>query len=354
MKDKIIVFLFIGYICIFSLLHIILPDKEISTSERRKLSSFPKVELTNEYITKVDEYLLDHFPFRESFRSIKALFNYKVLNKLDNNNIYLKDNYIFKSNYPTNKKSIDHFLKTTNKLNDLLTKDNKTYLMIIPDKNYYLKEDNFMHIDYDYIFNEIDKLDMEKIDIKDELSLKDFYETDTHWKQENLDKVIKEMSLVMDFDYQKIKYKENYYDNFYGVYYGESALKREPERLTYLTNEILDNVKVTYLEEPSLKTIYNKENLTNLDSYDVFLDGPSAFIEIENKKVKTNKELIIFRDSFGSSITPLLVPYYKKITVIDNRYFNSNFLSNFIEFKDQDVLFIYSTLLINESLSLKG
>ena len=38
MKDKIIVFLFIGYICIFSLLHIILPDKEISTSERRKLS----------------------------------------------------------------------------------------------------------------------------------------------------------------------------------------------------------------------------------------------------------------------------------------------------------------------------
>jgi len=162
------------------------------------------------------------------------------------------------------------------------------------------------------------------------------------------------MSKKLGFDYKKIEYKKNYYDNFYGVYYGESALNRKPERLTYLTNDSLDNVKATYLEEPSLKTIYNKDNLTNLDSYDVFLDGPSAFIEIENKDAKTSKELIVFRDSFGSSLTPLLVPYYKKITVIDNRYFHSNYLSNLIEFKDQDVLFVYSTLLINESLSLKG
>ena len=64
--------------------------------------------------------------------------------------------------------------------------------------------------------------------------------------------------------------------------------------------------------------------------------------------------MIIFRDSFGSSITPLLIPYYSKITVIDNRYIASDYLTNYIEFNDQDVLFLYSTLIVNNSGSLKG
>ena len=354
MKDKIVVILFVAYICTFSILHIVIPDKELTISERRKLNTFPEIELTNEYITKIEDYLLDHFPFRDEFRSIKANFNYKVLNKLDNNNIYLKDNYIFKSNYPTNNKSIDHFIKTTKILNGLLTENNKTYLMIIPDKNYYLNDKQFLKIDYEYIFNELEKLDMTQIDIKNTLTLSDFYETDTHWKQERLDKVIKVMSEEMDFKNEKIDYKKNIYDKFYGVYYGESALKRKPETLTYLTNETLKNVEVKYLENSSLKDIYNKDNLSNLDSYDVYLDGPSAFIEITNNNSKNDKELVIFRDSFGSSLSPLLVNYYKKITIIDNRYFHSNYLSSMITFNDQDVLFMYSTLLINDSFSLKG
>ena len=161
------------------------------------------------------------------------------------------------------------------------------------------------------------------------------------------------MSKTMNFEYEEISYKENKYNNFYGVYYGESALNRKPETLTYLTNDLLDEVEVKYFENKNLNKIYNTNNLTNLDSYDVYLDGPSSFIEIFNEKSSSNKELVIFRDSFGSSLSPLLVNYYKKITIIDNRYFRSQFFGDVIEFKDQDVLFMYSTLLINDSYSLK-
>ena len=82
MKNKIITFIFIIYIFTFSILGIILKDKEISTTERRKLTIFPEFTLNSEYINKIDKYLLDHFPLRDNFRSIKANFNYKVLNKL--------------------------------------------------------------------------------------------------------------------------------------------------------------------------------------------------------------------------------------------------------------------------------
>ena len=68
MKNKIITFIFIIYILTFSILGIIFKDKEISFQERRKLETFPKFELTSEYVNNLDKYLLDHFPFRETFR----------------------------------------------------------------------------------------------------------------------------------------------------------------------------------------------------------------------------------------------------------------------------------------------
>lgn len=354
MKNKITVLLFIIYITTFSILGIILKDKEISTTERRKLSSLPEYTLSSEYVNKLDKYLLDHFPLRDNFRSIKAKFNYNILHKLDNNNIYLKDNYIFKSEYPTNKDSISNFINKINKMKQNLTENNNTYIMLIPDKNYYLDSSNFLHIDYDYVYNEISKLNITEIDIRNIMTLEDYYETDTHWRQEKLDKVVYEMSKTMNFNYQTITYKENEYNNFYGVYYGESAVKREPEKIIYLTNDNLNNLTVTYLENKKLNKIYNLDKLTSLDSYEVYLDGASSFIEIYNDNSISDKELVIFRDSFGSSITPLLTNYYKKITLIDNRYINIQNYLNMIEFTNQDILFMYSTLIVNNSSSLKG
>ena len=353
MKNKIIVILFIMYIFTFFILGIVFKDNEISYTERRKLQTFPKFTLNSEYIEKVDKYLLDHFPYRDNFRSIKASYNYDVLNKLDNNNIYLKDNYIFKSEYPMNIESINKFIKNINNTKSNF-KNNNMYIMIIPDKNYYLNDDNFLHIDYDYIYNEINKLNMNKIDIRNIMTLEDYYETDTHWKQENLDKVVKEMSRVMNFKYIKENYIENEYNNFYGVYYGESAVNRKPEKLIYLTNNNINSLYVDYLENDKLHSIYNLSKLDSTDSYEVFLDGASSFIEIYNKNTNNSKELIVFRDSFASSLIPLISNCYKKITVIDNRYIDSNNYLKLIDINNQDVLFIYSTLIVNNSSSLKG
>ena len=85
----------------------------------------------------------------------------------------------------------------------------------------------------------------------------------------------------------------------------------------------------------------------------MYLNGADAFIIIDNPQASSKKELVVFRDSFGSSIAPLLIEGYSKITLIDIRYIQSSMIHNLIEFDDQDVLFIYSTLILNNSLSLK-
>ena len=76
-------------------------------------------------------------------------------------------------------------------------------------------------------------------------------------------------------------------------------------------------------------------------------------LTIENPDYNGTKELIVFRDSYGSSLVPLLVTGYSKITVVDTRYISPKLLNQYIEFKDQDVLFMYSTLIINNSTTLK-
>ena len=61
----------------------------------------------------------------------------------------------------------------------------------------------------------------------------------------------------------------------------------------------------------------------------------------------------MFRDSFGSSMVPLLVADYERVWVLDTRYVNPAMLSQFVDFADQDVLFLYSVLILNSSGALR-
>ena len=77
-------------------------------------------------------------------------------------------------------------------------------------------------------------------------------------------------------------------------------------------------------------------------------------LSVENPEGQTGRELILFRDSFGSSLAPLLLGAYDRITLIDLRYIASPYLEQFVQFREgQDVLFLYSTSLLNSGMLLK-
>ena len=75
---------------------------------------------------------------------------------------------------------------------------------------------------------------------------------------------------------------------------------------------------------------------------------------MENPDAETDRELILFRDSFGSSIAPLLLHNYKKITLVDTRYVRPSLLGKLVDFEGADVLFLYSTLILNQSEALQS
>lgn len=99
--------------------------------------------------------------------------------------------------------------------------------------------------------------------------------------------------------------------------------------------------------------VYDLEKAEGQDPYEIFLSGSKSLLTIENPACDTGRELILFRDSFGGSIAPLLAEGYSAVTVVDIRYVSSDMLERLVDFHGQDVLFLYSTLVLNNSITLK-
>ena len=332
---------------------------ERSDSERRELAQFPK-EITWTGIlekTTMDEfeaYTLDQFPFREFFRCIKAHFQMDVLRIKENNGLAVEDGYIAKIESEFNPGLVDYSIGRLEYIYEqyLSGSNEKTYVSIIPDKNYFFgKEFGYPAPDYDALVNKVRASlpGMTYIDLFDCLSLEDYYRTDTHWSQDKLGNVVNKLATEMEIsDGLSGNYTEHRLEGFEGVYFSQSALYPQPDTLVYLTNDILDACTVFDYEDGETYGIYNQEQFEGEDSYNFFLSGTRALLRIDNPNATTDKELIIFRDSFGSSLAPLLVEGYKSVYLVDIRYVAPDFLGNLIEFEGKDVLFLYSASILDQ------
>lgn len=338
-----------------------------SDSERRVLAGFPELTeetvLSGKFMKDFETYTLDQFPLRDEFRSVKALAQLGLFGQKANNDLYLADGYVAKVEYPLNEYMLENAGKKFQYLYDtyMANTDAKLYFSVVPDKNYFLAEKNgYLSMDYEKFFKTMRQYTdyMQYIDIADVLGVEDYYYTDTHWRQECLlgenrvaNKIAEAMGNKLTWEYDKIKAEQP----FYGVYVGQSALPLEPDTLTYLNNNMLDACTITSFDtgKPVEKEIYELDELDGKDPYEMFLAGSDALLVIDNPNATTEKELVVFRDSFASSLLPLLIESYTKVTVIDIRYISSAMLGNFVKFDNQDVLFIYSTLVLNSSTSFK-
>ena len=148
-------------------------------------------------------------------------------------------------------------------------------------------------------------------------------------------------------------YEEKIVTEFKGVYSGQLPINEEKDEIKILTNNVLENCIVYNYEKNETTTIYNVDKKNSLDKYDIYLSGAVSLISIENTENKTGRELVVFRDSYASSFVPLLVEGYDKITLVDTRYISPKILNQYIEFNNQDILFLYSTSIINNSYTLK-
>lgn len=297
---------------------------------------------------------MDNFYQRETFRKLKTSVELDIFKKQDVNKIYKYNDFLVEQIYPLDEKSATNL---TNKINYIkesyLNETNKIYYSIIPDKNYYT-DNSHLKLDYDKMqqIMENNLNGLQYIDIFQDLSLDSYYYTDSHWKQEKLQNVAKTIAENMNFSITQ-NYNEQKVATFKGVYAGQLPINTKEDEIKILVNDVMANVNVYNYETKEQGGIYNFKKLNGYDKYDIYLSGATPLIEINNQNNKTNKTLVIFRDSYASSLAPLLTEGYSKITLVDTRYISPKILNEYVNFENTDILFIYSTLVINSSMALK-
>lgn len=360
LKNKINIIIFLLVIFSFAIVFYFGKDKIISEDERRYLTTLetlePKEILSGNFASLLEQYSLDQFPSRQTLRELKSFANYKIFNKVENQEIIIEDDYAIKVykkeyNYNTISSTIDkinnfyktHFLK------------NKALFVLVPDKTCYLEDYKSYSCNYNKIETEVTQNLLNRINflsVYDDLNINDFYQTDTHWSQDNILDV--SASILAHFginvNYSKEDFTVKEISNFKGVLASQAALTKS-DTIRYLTNDIIDNLIVYNYEKDEYSTVYNLDKLSDeksMDNYDIFLSGATGLLRIDNNSVNNNKTLIIFRDSFGSSIAPLLAQEYKTTYVVDLRYISGNAFKKYVDITGkEDILFLYSTVLIN-------
>lgn len=386
-KQRITIYSF--FICIVAtmIVFVIFPKESVSKSERRRLAEKPeftaKSLLEESFMEDLEEYFLDHFPFRERLRRLKAYFAYGVLGQKENNGIYVKDGHAAKLEYPLNEDSVKRLANKMQELKAQYFPNENTWYAIVPDKNYFLAAPNgYPSMDYEQMLlllqqklgEEETEKEFQYIDIISGLSIEDYYNTDTHWKQERLFDTVERLGNALGIEaylnLEAANYKFNEINDFYGVYYGQAALPMEADTISYLTSDTILAARVWNIEENMLnntvimpfdakavwKPIYQLDKLEgemHFDKYDVFLGGAASIQVMESPDAATDRRLVIFRDSYTSSLAPLLLEGYSEIALVDLRYISSSMIGDYVDFDGADVLFLYNTSVVNQSNMLK-
>jgi hypothetical protein len=367
MKQQLRNYIFVALLTLVGLINILVPDQEASLSERRLLAQWESISFEN-----FESYFLDQFMFRDQLRTIKSVVDFYVFQKKDIHEVYIDEGHAFQLQKPLDHISIQRFSTYAQNLAKLMPENSSFVVAVIPDKSYYYPKKGYPNFDY---LTMIDLLEdnllptnerpITFLDLSLSLNLDDYYTTDLHWKQESLSEVRTKLLELLSpsHDLQKeapaLAEKEVItYSDFYGGYFSRAPLFLSKETLTYYTTHLTQSSTVSIYESidtPNLyEGVYNPSALGQMDSYDVFLYGPKSVITIDTHQ-SLGRHLIIFRDSFASSLAPLLLDYYDTLTLIDLRYISPTLALKMVGpiSEPTDVLMLYNSQIINNSLLLK-
>ena len=361
---------FIGFFAVWCLITLFNPSNEKLEGENRLPAQLPtnialEQFLNNRPITdangnitaeapikQFENFTVDQFPLRKVFRYIKAHFAMDILGLKENNGYAVENGSIVQITPEFNQSVVDYQIGRLEYVYNTYLKDNggKHFVALIPDKNYYFGAGfGYPMPDYEAMENQLTSAlpNMEYINLFGSLNLDSYYKTDWHWDQSKLQGVMDTLSNAMGFEVSgEYEYNEK---PFNGGYTQQSALYPKGETLTYVTNDILNGCVVYNYATQGLSGLYSEEMYNTDTQYDFFLSGMAAMQRIDNKNLQNGKKLVVLRDSYGSSLVPLMAEGYETIYVVDIRYAAPMMIKQMLgdDINGADVLFIYSTTILN-------
>ena len=273
--------------------------------------------------------------------------------------VYVYQGYAVTTEAGYDQKSLDYAALKFQQLYDsyLTGNDGHIYLSVVPDKGSFTAPPEgytpaSAQETADTLLAQLDFV--QYVDIAPGLTLEDYYRTDPHWRQECLITTAQTLAQAMDVPLAG-DFQENAIDvPFYGAYAEKAGEPLVADTLRYLTGEVLDACTVYDYETDAREPLYDLAAVETDTPYDLYLQGSRSLLRIDSPLSATDRTLVVFRDSFGSSLIPLLAESYRTIYAVDIRYLSSQMVGRFLSFDgSEDVLFLYSTMVLQNSRTMK-
>lgn len=351
---------------------IILPDTGFSEKENRVLASRPALKLdqiiSGGYEKQFETYENDQFPLRDMWITLKATTD-RLMGKVEENGVYLgKNGYLMEA---FNAPSQTQYDATVNAMTSFAQEhsDLKQYALIAPNSVNILKSNLPAFAPADDQNPWIDKLrdsltsaGVTFIDIRDTFTdhkAEDlYYHTDHHWTTLGAYYAYLQAAAAMGIDTSSDSYdKAPVSQTFKGTLSAKSGFRSgETDEIdVFLPNgdNALSSV-VNYVDEQKKSaSFYDTSKLNTRDKYALFFGGNHAQIKISTP-TESNNTLLVLKDSYANSFIPFLAQHYRKIIMIDPRYYYGD-LEQLLQVENvQEVLYLYNanTFFADTSLEL--
>ena len=375
-KKAVVCLLCIGILSL-SVCLLVSPKKEFSVNENRYLAKFPsfsaKALLSGEYTDSLGDWLADHFPQRDFFVGLKSGAEIAGGRKEINHVYIAQDDYLIEAYAkPQNTERITDTLARFYEKIDTTNID--VHLMLVPtavtiynDKlPTYAPASNQKTAQSDQRATAAaiyDATGIPAIDCTDWLfdgasEVQLYYRTDHHWT--TLGAYYGYLAYCDAQNMTPVSLnaltKETVTEEFAGTLYSKVNDYSHPkDAITIYTNPA-DDLTVTYTDTGEVTdSLYNLDYITEKDKYSLFLNNIHPLVEIENSTAATQDELLLVKDSYANSMVPFLAHHYRKIYVLDTRYYRDGSSTFLAEHKGiTDVLLLYNMNTLDNDTGIRG
>ena len=361
LRDKIMTAVFAAFIFAAIVLFIVLPKSDVSVNEKRALAKFPEFSVKSvsngTFESGVEDYLTDHFPFRDGFVAANSYFEL-AFGRNGVSGVYRsKDGYLI--NTPVKNVNFD---KNAATICEFAAKSEiPVTVMIVPTTGAVMTEklplNHAPYPDRELIGGLYEDLaeNAETVDLFEQFNRSHnyeylYYKTDHHWTSfgayEAYRAIEPDAADMSEFEVER-------YNGFYGTTYSKSALWLEDSEYITLWTYPAD-ITVTINDGGENKTYSNmffREYLDEADKYPVFLDGNHAYTRIENHDADAGR-LLMVKDSFGNSLAPFLARHYSVVDMVDLRYFTETVTELANREKYDKILIVYGLSTVAETTDI--
>ena len=399
------IFIFMSLIYLITILNMLAPkDKTISEVENRTLAQKPIFSMDNllsgKYFRDFESFFADHFFDREKLvkisKDITSLKGIKreeevflvdfdgqnvggnqeseddVSEKPDNTNTEgsTKGNLLILNDtvmelYKFNQEKAKLYADMINTAQSNFGEDVKVYSLLAPIQIEFLDNDKYKNlsdsqIDAIKFVNDNFSDNIIPVDaytpIKEHIDEYVYYRTDHHWTALGAYYAYTGFAKQAELEIVPLEnYKAGEAPGFLGhisTVNPAEKVNNNPDNVIYYNPPVKTDMKVFYYDkETGEKKSYNGKVITksyaDLDQkYGIFLGGDFALGVIKTN-AKTDKKIMVIKDSYGNAFIPFLTPHYSEIYVVDPRHYKESIVDLVNENEIGEVMFLNYILTTN-------